>query len=376
MAVITDEMIARLVEAGLYDPSGEDAEQKLELIAHLQERGATIQQMAAADRDGRLLAVAADLAMFDFGVPMTIEEVASAADVPVERVMRVRLARGLPAEPGASLPAWAPEDVAGFDLGAAFFGEGPILAFSRVMGASAARIGEAAVSLFLKEVEAGLDASGASLLERAVANESASDLVNVVTTLMDHLVREHLELAVRRQRQSASGWARTEAEMAIGFVDLAGSTEWATRITLREQADALALFESAAWDIATSRGGRVVKLIGDEAMFAATDPGQACRIALELCEAVDAEPLLPRARGAVGFGAVIIRDGDYFGPLVHVTARAVKQAGEGAVVVTEGVRGQRRGERAGLRFDSIGAHELRGIETPVALYQVTAEEAV
>jgi hypothetical protein len=41
--------------------------------------------------------------------------------------------------------------------------------------------------------------------------------------------------------------------MAIGFVDLVNSTEWATNLALRDQVDALAAFEKAAWEIATRR---------------------------------------------------------------------------------------------------------------------------
>ena len=67
---------------------------------------------------------------------------------------------------------------------------------------------------------------------------------------------------------------------------------------------ALAGFESAAWDIASAHGGRVVKLIGDEAMFLAPTGAAGARIALELCRAVAADDALPEAGGAVGYGTV------------------------------------------------------------------------
>ncbi|MGO9560819.1 MAG: hypothetical protein ACLPQS_14455 [Acidimicrobiales bacterium] len=366
----TDDLDTRLVAAGLYHPEDEGAALRLALLRHLHERGASIDQMIAADRDDRLAPLLADLKMFDFGTRMTVDQVAEACQVSAERVIRIRLASGLPAEPGASLPDWAPEDVAGFELGAAFFGEAPVLAFSHVMGASAARVAEAAISLFLSEINESLDATAAPPVEYARANEEAAELVNVVTMLMSHLLREHLEVTVKRQRESAGNWSRNVIETTIGFVDLVRSTEWATSVSIREQADALALFESAAWDIATQRGGRIVKLIGDEAMFAVNDPAEGCRIALELCNAVDGMPALPRARGAVGFGDVAIRDGDYYGPVVHIAARAVKAAPEGGVVVTEGVREKCGRDGTGLRFEPIGLQALRGIETPVPLFAV------
>jgi adenylate cyclase len=145
-----------------------------------------------------------------------------------------------------------------------------------------------------------------------------------------------------------------------------GELEWALRLPLSTAATALARFEAAAWDASVGRGGRVVKLIGDEAMIIAATATDACTIALEVMGLVEHDADLPEARGAVGFGAVLFRDGDYFGPLVNVVARAVKEAAPGEVVVTSAVR-----DRVGAdpRF-SVGAlepHRLRGVDEPVAL---------
>ena len=72
-------------------------------------------------------------------------------------------------------------------------------------------------------------------------------------------------------------------------------------------------------------------MIGDEVFFAAPSVEGACRIALDVCRTVSADPLLPPARGAVGYGAVTPREGDYFGPLVNLVSRLVKAAAPGAV---------------------------------------------
>ena len=92
--------------------------------------------------------------------------------------------------------------------------------------------------------------------------------------------------------------------VALGFVDLVGSTAWAESLDLRDQSLALTRFESAAWSSAVLAGGRVVKMIGDEVFFAAPTADAACRIGLEVCEAAGADHALPPARGAVGFGPV------------------------------------------------------------------------
>lgn len=387
MGIVTpeDPRPAELAAAGLYDPAASDAEERLALLLHLLERGVTMAEMLDVTEDARLVTLAANRSLFDLGNALTVQQIADAYGVSVDRVLRLRLAAGFAADPESLVPGWTAEDLAGFDLGAQFFGEAPILAFTRVVGASAGKVAEAALALFLAEVETRLDSDGATLVEHALANERASELVDVVTTLMTHFLREHLTRAVLNQRANTTPSApdRSVFRLAVGFVDLASSTEWANAISLREQVDALARFESAAWDIATGRGGRVVKLIGDEAMFTCFDVQSACEIALDLCEAVEKEPALPRARGAVGLGEVVVRDGDYYGPLVHTVARAVKAAEEGTIVVTEPVRDAVAGRGIGpdgavsdssegvpFRFELRGEEQLRGIEHPVTLYTV------
>ena len=186
---------------------------------------------------------------------------------------------------------------------------------------------EAAVSLFLTERMPELS-SHTTEVQRARAGEDGTATFMAVTpTLMANLLREHMTLAIRR----SVGERELEVDeravtVGLGFVDLVGSTPWASGLSLKEHALALGGFEAAAWHIALDHGGRVVKLIGDEAMFLAPSGTDAAHIALQLCRAVADDAALPVARGAVGYGTVGARDGDYFGPLVNLVARAVKVA--------------------------------------------------
>jgi class 3 adenylate cyclase len=85
-----------------------------------------------------------------------------------------------------------------------------------------------------------------------------------------------------------------------------------------------------------------------------------CAAALEVCEMAHADPVLPEARGAVGYGLVTARDGDYFGPVVNIVARASKVAAPGRVVATEEAVRQLG---AAWRTELVGTHDLRGIGT-------------
>jgi adenylate cyclase len=156
-------------------------------------------------------------------------------------------------------------------------------------------------------------------------------------------------------------------------VDLVGSTAWAQELSLREQSLALSRFESAAWSSAVLAGGRVIKMIGDEVFFAAPSAETACRIGIEVCHAAILDPVLPVARGAIGYGSVIPREGDYFGPLVNLVSRLVKVAHPGELVVTQAAAGCLPAERWSTR--ALAPQQLRGLDQPVAAFAVEDKNA-
>jgi adenylate cyclase len=374
--------------AGIYDPGAPLGGQRLELLEYLAGRGVSLAAMVAAARSGGLAALASELALQAPGDLTGVEEVARRSGTTVDRVRRVRLASGFPgdvgdfgavgavgavgARPEFGLPSSAVDDVVSFEAGAAMFGEAPTLSFTRVMGAAVAKVAEAAVSLFLSERRPTLAPEASELDLAKAAEEATATFIAVTPRLMANMLREHMTLAIRRSVAERTLEVDDRAvTVGIGFVDLVGSTRWAEGLTLKEHALAMAGFESAAWDIASAHGGRVVKLIGDEAMFIAPSGAEAAGIALELCRRVGADAALPEARAGVGHGTVGSRDGDYFGPLVNLVARAVKVAEPGWVVVTENVRSRLGDDPAsGESWEVVELPEqvLRGIDQSVRLF--------
>jgi len=361
--------------AGLYRPSSPGAHDRLELLDYLASGGATLAAMVDADRFGGLVALASELPLRSPGDPLSVEEVAARSASTPDRVRRVRVAAGLPADLGdpghPGLPPSVVDDVVAFEAGAVLFGEVPTLSFTRVMGAAVARVADAAVSLFLAERLPALSDDAGETDRARAGEEGTATFIAVTPGLITNLLREHMTLAIRRSvTERIFAVDERAVTVGLGFVDLVGSTVWASDLTLKEHALALAGFESAAWDIASARGGRVVKLIGDEAMFMAPTGADVARIALELCRAVADDTALPEARGAAGYGTVGARDGDYFGPLVNLVARAVKLADAGSVVVTESVRQQLGSPAPGEHWAlaELPDRALRGIEEPVRLF--------
>jgi class 3 adenylate cyclase len=367
-------------QAGLYRPGSPGADERRALLDYLTEQGATLAQLIEASRVGALPAVAGDLVLGAEPPTVSVQELASRCDLPVERVERVFLAAGLPVAADGMVPADLDVLIQAFKRAAGLMGEDAILAFTRVLGAAATNIAEAAVALFYAELGPGTGREGHSELDRARQSEAATEAFAGVPEI---LARVLLAQFWRISRPGARGrtWLAPEAQpdagpapaepseiTALGFVDLIGSTSWAEELGLREQSLALSRFESAAWSSAVLAGGRVVKMIGDEVFFAAPSVEAACCIGLEVCHTAAVDPVLPPARGAVGYGTVVAREGDYFGPLVNVVSRLVKVAGPGELVVTEAAAELLPADRWSVR--ALAPQHLRGLERPVAAFIV------
>lgn len=349
-----------LERAGLFDADSPRADERLELLLHLLERF-TADEIIDWSMRTHLFGVAARAV--DRPPPLiSATQAAARAGVSVETVADLRHALGFPVVDveRPSMPETVVDDLAIYELGVALYGREDALAFTRVVGWAAARVIEAARAMFGRSVG---QASGSphSELEISRANEAAIAAWVQVQGLMTRVMAEHPLRDVGFVHALMAGELRT----GVAFVDLVGSTTWAETVDPTVHSEALRRFEGRAALLATEHGARLVKLIGDEAMLAADDPERLCRVALAICDLAAADPDLPLARGAVGFGRVTARDGDYFGPLVNVVARATKVAAPGAVVVTAEV--SRSLDPQTWSVVPLGPRDLAGMADPVHL---------
>jgi adenylate cyclase len=173
------------------------------------------------------------------------------------------------------------------------------------------------------EVESMAELAALGLRARVLAEASErgvqhSDLGWVLL----YAFRRRLEEALRRRTTLEAGDYPT---LAVGFVDLVGFTRTSGSMQTDELGRLLGRFEALASDVITEAGGRVVKLIGDEAMLAFPAADQAAHGAIELVDACAAGDL-PSARGGLSLGQVIARGGDYFGRAVNLASRLVDVA--------------------------------------------------
>jgi adenylate cyclase len=368
-------MTARDFEAaGLYDPSAPNAAERLALLEWLVARGVTREQMVEANAKNVLSSVASDLILRP-GPYLSARDVAARAGVDVEYIMRLSLAAGLPPK-SADDPIYDAGDVRLFAAsisGPMLFGEERSLRFTRVVGSSLARVAEAAVSMFQVALEGPAREAGKSELAMAQQSVRGIESLDTVRTMLQDLFTAQVATAIRRFREARPRRSADTATMAVGFVDLVGFTTLAHRVSTSELAAVVERFEDAAYDIASAHDGRVVKLVGDEVMFVTRDPSAACEVALSLVERFAGDASVT-PRGGIAHGELLLRGGDYYGPVVNLAARVAQIAVPSEMLVTADVAAAAAGSR--FRFEPAGRRMLKGFDAPVTLLTVERASAL
>jgi adenylate cyclase len=122
---------------------------------------------------------------------------------------------------------------------------------------------------------------------------------------------------------------------SVGFADLVSFTRLVRRLSERELAALVQRFEAIASDIVAAHGGRVIKTVGDEVLFAASAAPAAAAIALDIADTMTGDDLLPEVRSGLATGPVVMRLGDVFGTTVNRASRLTGLAHPGAVLVDD-----------------------------------------
>jgi adenylate cyclase len=154
--------------------------------------------------------------------------------------------------------------------------------------------------------------------------------------------------------------------VAIVFTDLEGFTQHTARHGDEAAIDLLAEHHRAIGPIVRSRGGKVVKRIGDGLMLSFPSSESAVFAALELME-VPPAPL--RLRAGVHCGEAVVTADDLIGHDVNVAARVAAAARGGQVLATVAVR-EAVGQLSGVRFGRARRRSFKGVEHAVQVCPV------
>ena len=297
----------------------------------------------------------------------TLEEAAEKAGISPEKGRQINLACGF-ADPGPDARVFTDEDIEVLQLfegSTAIFGEDVAIQNVRVLGLAMSRVADAFISSFATMI--GRRSLEADLTDEdfARANETAVGLLPSAVRAMDVLLRRHMELKSRPDFALGDEWEGVDAvDRAVGFCDLVGYTALAQQISDNRLASTLRAFETTAADLITEHGADLVKLIGDEVMFVAPDAATAVRVALALADRFGEGDVLPPVRCGVNAGRVIVREGDYHGPVVNLAARIVKLAPPGGVMAPAELANELGTE---FTFEDAGDKELKGFADLVPL---------
>lgn len=306
------------------------------------------------------------------GPPLTLEEAAAQSGMSEPDFLRLWHAFGLATPPAgvAAIPADLIQAIPVIGVAAVdWLGEEGVMGVARVMGSSSARIAEALVDAFRTGFEVPQLSAGTSYVDVV---EQYVDVTQTALTsfndLLAALVKAHLV------KVSYGAWtpdAENQAarrDLFVGFVDLVGYTALTRTLSPRELADLLGRFEDLVADVVTAGGGRLVKLIGDGAMFACDGPAQGCGVALQLCERLAVVETLPPARVGADYGSVLSLYGDYYGEVVNRAARLVALANPATVVVSDTVAAALDGKTFGL--ERLPEQALKGFHAPAVTYRL------
>ena len=329
--------------------------------------GVSDDEIAAAEANGTLLALAAERFLLPGERLYDLEELAASTGTRADDLARLWIALGF-AVTRTGEKLYTDADV---EVIRTFVGDGTQLSSeytlheARTISSSLARIAE----VFVDEMWDQHRSAGQS--DRQALGEMTGIDVGRVERLLLSLLRGHIVAAVYRRAALHNQSQRSgQASLAVGFADLAGFTELSFGLSDQELTSLIVAFEQAAFDAIAEMGGRVVKTIGDAVMFTFDSPMVAVDLALRL--AASGVHDVPPLRVGLAFGPVLIRQGDCYGPTVNLASRVAGVARGGDVVVDAAIAGAVSGDSR-FTLTALGDVPLKGFG-PVAVSRVSRRQ--
>ena len=344
---------------------GEDRAARERLLERLAGEGYTFEELTAAAAEDRLALLLVERVL---GGRYTAKKLAKETGLPAAQMLRVRRLLGLP-EPASDERAFGEEEIDAAKAISMFLssglGEESIAEITRVLGEGMARLAATTAAAFVDAfLEPGDDED--EVAERFAA--LAEQLIPAIDPVLRAAYRQHLAESVRRGMLSPadreSGEVAGAQEITICFVDMVGFTLLGAQIEAHELGSLASKLAELATDV-TRPPVRLVKTIGDAAMFVSPEPAAVVSVALSLLEAVEAAEL-PSLRAGVVWGPALQRAGDYYGHAVNLASRVTGVARPDSVLCTQEVHDAARDE---FNWSFARRHRLKGMSEAISLYR-------
>ena len=166
------------------------------------------------------------------------------------------------------------------------------------------------------------------------------------------------------QRDDASA----PVPLVVAFTDLEGFTRFTSTEGDEAASHLLAEHHKRVGPIVRSRGGRVVKRLGDGLLLTFPEPEAGVLACIEL---VEAQPDPLRLRAGLHFGEVVITRDDVIGHVVNVAARVAESAKGGEVLATVDVRQEVGDSLPHVEFGRARRRYFKGIDEAVSVCPVS-----
>jgi adenylate cyclase len=365
-------------EGLLGDLKGRAREARLALLQELANEGVPLEELKRAVEEDRLVLLPVERVFDPDTEHYTSAQIAELAALEHDFLLRLLRALGAPI-PEDDEAVFTDADLEAAKRAKTFLDAGlpqeGVLETSRLIGISMANLADANRDL-VGEVftEPGVDERELALRYAAAAKTMAPILGETLLHAYRLHLREAIRQAVISETELAEGRLSGSDEITIAFADLVGFTRLGESLEIEQIGDLTGrLFELAS--DAAQPPVRLVKMIGDAAMFASRESQPLLDSVVRLVESAGTEEI-PPLRAGVSRGQALGRGGDWYGRPVNLAARITNFARPDSVVVDQSVKDS-IAQANGLPFDFsfAGKRRFKGIEGEVPVHRVRRAEA-
>jgi adenylate cyclase len=352
--------------AGLLDGlEGAERGQREQLLARLVDDGFSLDDLRKAVQENRLALLPVDEVL---GGAYSAEEIEERTDLPAGLMVRIRRLHGLP-EPRPEDKVFSEEDIAAarstklfLDAG---FSEERIIEITRVLGEGMGRLATTIIAAFAQTfLQKGDNEEDVALRFAELAEQLTPATAPILVAAFNAHLREAVSRAMLGRAELESGDALGSQQLAICFADLVGFTRLGNQVEVLELGTVAGRLAELSASI-TESPVRLIKTIGDAAMFVSPDPAPLVGVALELIAAFEREDL-PSLRAGIASGPALIRAGDYYGNSVNLASRVTGVARPGSVLCTQDVRDA---APDAYEWSPAGRFRLKGVSGQTRLYR-------
>jgi adenylate cyclase len=352
--------------AGLLDGlEGEERAARRDLLERLAADGVGVEELAAAIAEDRLALLPVER---EFAARYTAREIEELTGLPAALVAQLRRALGL-VEPSPDDRAFSEDDLEAaratklvLDSG---ISEEAVIELTRVLGEGMARFAATIAAIFGDTfLHPGDSERDVALRYADMARQLIPGTTPIVAAALNAHVRESARRGIIGRTEREQGHLTVEEETAVCFVDLVGFTSLGAEVGAAELGTVARTLARLAAEVAEPPV-RLVKTIGDAAMFVGADAAAIVEAALDLVDAV-AGAELPSLRAGLARGPAFNRAGDWYGNTVNLASRVTGVARPGSVLATQEVRDAAAEDFA---WSFAGRFKLKGVPEPVPLHR-------